>query len=136
MRASTGDILVDSMANHLQDAGAATLGENLFVHRMPAEIKQGLLLINNAGGPRVDPYIPDYRRCRFRLIARGISPSNAIGQINAVLPIFDAIRGQVVDSAIEVKQLTRENDPVVFPPSYGSNALEATIALNAVYALL
>jgi Bacteriophage minor capsid protein len=136
MRADTGDVLIDAFANHLQSEGLGTLGTNLFVHRMPAEIKQGLLLINNAGGAMVDPYIPRYRRCRFRLIARGTSPSNAIGQINAVLPTLDAICGKIIDDTIEVKLLTRENDPVVFPASLGSNVLESTIALNAVYALL
>jgi hypothetical protein len=134
--ANTGDPLVDAIANHLQTNNQGTLGTNLFVHRMPAEVKQGLVIINNFGGARVDPYIPNYRRCRFRLIARGTSPSDALGRINAVLPTLDAITGQTVDNAIEVKLLTRENDPAVFPSSLGSNVLEATIALNAVYALL
>ena len=136
IRADTGDILIDAMANHLQAAGQGVIGTTLFVHRMPAELKQGLVIINNFGGARVDPYIPNYRRCRFRLIARGTSPSDAINRLNAVLPTIDAIRGQVVDNAIEVKLLTRENDPVAFPASLGSNVLESTIALNAVYALL
>ena len=133
--AESGDRLIDSIANHLQEKLVGTLGTNLFIHSMPLEVASGMVLINNFGGARVDPSIPGYRKCRFRLIARSNSAKNAIAWIDSAIPHLDDIwRAKI--GTVEIKQLIRDNDPVVYPSSLGSNVLEATIAINAVYSLL
>lgn len=131
--AATGDVLLDALANYLQTQDLATIGSDLFVHYMPFEVKRGLLLISNLGGPEVHPYIPNYRRCRFRLIARESAHPAAFALINSIVPALTMARTQLGN--VKVKQITNENDPVVFPFSLGSNLLEVSVIFNAVYAI-
>jgi hypothetical protein len=131
--ANTGDRLLDALANYLQASNLAEVGKTLFVHRMPFEVNRGCVFINNFDGSLVDPYIPNYRRCRFRLVARESSHPAAFALINPLVSALTLRQVQLDD--IEIKQLIPENDPVVYPFSLGSSLLEISVVFNAVFAI-
>jgi len=131
--ADSGDVLLDTLANHIQTLGLATVGLNLFVHRMPEAVQRGIVLLNNLNGSRVDPDIPNYRRGRFRLIARETTHKAAFALIQSVAPYLTLKMTKIDD--VEFKYLTPENDPVIYPVSLGSNLLEIAIVFNTAYAI-
>ena len=133
MQADTGDKLLDSLANYLQDQGLATIGTNLFVHSMPAKVTSGYLLVNNIKGAKVHKYYPGWRDCVFRIIARGVDRPIAIGNLNTLLPYLQFDETQL--DTVFIKHIRYDNDPIVFPVSYNSEMTEASVQLTAIYTL-
>jgi hypothetical protein len=61
---------LESIANILQAAGIATLGQDLFLYHAPAEVENCTILYPSNDPPLIDPDTPNYFIGKFQTIAR------------------------------------------------------------------
>ena len=74
-------MMLNNIAQYLQDMGKGSVGSSIFVTEMPREYKTGILLMDTYGGTRIDHELPGYRSTGFRLVVR--SPDYKAGGILA-----------------------------------------------------
>lgn len=110
---------LEILAQLLQDAGLGTIGEDIYVHSMPAEVKQGILLKDPLSGTPVDPGLPGYYRSRLQAIVRagthaeGKTKSDAVGKaLEMGKRIFNDADGKL---QMQVNYIYLAQLPIVYP---------------------
>jgi hypothetical protein len=64
---------LELLAQVIQDAGIGTIGEDIYVHNMPADVTRGIMLRNPLAGTNIDNGLPGYFRDRLQAIVRATS---------------------------------------------------------------
>lgn len=123
---------LDALAQILIDEGIATAGVDLFIHKMPSNIKVGVLLLNKLSGTPIDFELPGYRRTGFQVIVRHTDYAQGIMLANNVSTAltFKGVESTLGDMLI--KHILPKHEPVVFPVSEG-DFLEISVNFDAVY---
>jgi hypothetical protein len=105
-----------AIATYLQAQGLGVQGTSLFVHEMPADCRQGILLIG-PGAP-IDHYLPGYITAAFRLVARHtdiVAGEQLARDASQAL----TMRQEQQLSGILVKQLLPQTEPTNYRRSVG-----------------
>lgn len=132
MIADTGNVLIDTLANHLEDTGVGLVGKDIFVHFLPESAESGILLLDNYVY-KTTSEIPGYRRGQFRIVVRAKThkegntlSTQAIAALSMVRRKFDGI---------EIKLLEQMHDPIAFPPSTHTKSKEFVTNFSVIYGL-
>ncbi|MCK1543422.1 hypothetical protein IVB12_16010 [Bradyrhizobium sp. 179] len=127
---------LEILAQLLQDAGLGTIGTDIYVHSMPADVRKGILLRDPLAGTKVDPGLPGYYRSRLQAIVR--APAHAEGKTlsDAVAKklemgkrIFNNDDGSL---SMQVNYIYLEQLPIVYPWT-PANALEWSLNFVTSY---
>lgn len=107
---------------------------NLFVNKMPAEVTDGVLLMDNGSGTQIDSYINPMRRGRFQAIVRnsdaqeGLRIANKIGTTLSVQEQTD--RGDV-----RIFFIRQTAEPIPYPTAV-SGLYEHSVNFLTLYAII
>ena len=125
-------MILESIADYLEEKRYGREGEGLFIWHMPDDIKEGILLIDSIVGTRINHELTGYRKGKFQVIIRTQDYTEGyelISRISDSLTILDADMKTVI-----VKYIRPRTDPIVFPISKGDN-LEMTVVFDTAYIL-
>lgn len=127
---------LELLAKVLQDAGIGTIGTDIFVHAMPAEVKQGVMLRNPLAGTKVDANLPDYYRTTLQAIVR--DTGHAAGDVKAktVAAALKMFNRKFFDDGgglvMKVNHIFPEQLPIVYPHT-PSNSIEWSLNFVTSY---
>lgn len=127
---------LELLAKVLQDAGIGAISTDIFVHAMPAETKQGVMLRNPLAGTKVDIGLPGYYRSTLQAIVRDIGHADGDLKAKAViaaLTMFNrAFRDDLGNLLMKVNHIYPEQLPIVYPHT-PSNAIEWSLNFVTSY---
>ncbi len=110
---------LELIAKVLEDAGLGTRTTDIFVHSMPADVQQGIMLRDPLSGTPVDPDLPDYYRGKLQVIIR--STTHAAGEdlakrVGQSMKMFNR-KFYDLDGALEMKvnHIFPAQLPIVYP---------------------
>jgi hypothetical protein len=110
---------LEILAQILQDAGLGTIGQDIYVYAMPAEVKQGILLKDPLAGTKIDPGLPGYYRGRLQAIVRAEAHAEGKTKADAVAKalemgkrLFNGTDGKLV---MQVNYIYLDQLPIVYP---------------------
>ena len=130
---------LDLLADMLQTAGMGTEGVDIFIHRMPAETTEGILLRIPPVGIRNSPELPNYYRAEFQAIVRNANQQAGDLVASQLLNLLTINRRTFTNSdntfAMEIKQMWNDKLPIVYPRTDGYG-LEWSIDLHADYVMM
>lgn len=130
--ADTGNILIDTLANQLQESGVGTIGKDLFVHFLPEAAASGILLLDNYVY-RTTSEIPGYRRGQFRIVVRARTHKEGNTISNQAIAALTMVRRKY--DGIEIKLSEQMHDPIPFPPSTHTKSKELVTNFSVIYGL-
>ena len=123
---------LESIAEYLNAQGLGVPGQTVFVHKMPAEVKEGILLLSSLSGTQIDYELPKYRKTKFQAIVRH---TNHIGGKELSKQVMNALTLYNHNlTGMKVKRIRPRHEPIVFPVSKG-NLLEFSVNYDAIYVL-
>ena len=124
-------MFIERLAEYLEGQDAGTIGLDLFVHKLPADVKIGVLLKEPIGGTPYDPEMPGYYKIRFEVIVRHFEHEAGIAMANSV---WDAlfVRRAVTWEDVKVNYVRPLIRPVVFPLSE-ADQIEYAILVEACF---
>ena len=122
-------MILNEMAQILQEANLGTIGVNIFTHHMPQTVSTGILLLDRAPGDFIDHELRGIRRGGFQIIVRVSDYNDTL--INAILPLL-SIESKIV-KGLDVKYIRPKSNPFVYPSTDGKN-IEYSLNFDAVYA--
>lgn len=99
----------------LQAAGVATLGDDLFIGTIPAEVKSGAMLRAPLAGALIDDGLGGFFPTEFQVIVRDPDP---LAGYNRCLAISQALRVNRYTSAenrIEISWMVPKTLPISYP---------------------
>lgn len=108
-------------------------GVSLFINQMPTDVVLGLLLKDSFAGTEIDGYVPDMRRCRFQLAARGKTHASVKSLIEEAVAVL-TMRG-VTLPGMEVKSIRPLTEPIPYQSSIG-NYVEFSVNFSAIYGIV
>lgn len=119
---------IDDLADRLEKEGIT----NVYVHYMPEEITQGVLLLSN--DDPIDPEIPNYRPdASIQAVIRHTKHGPGFALANRVIGILTITGEQTAN--MMVNYCRPRHEPVVFPRSAG-DLLEWSVNFDANYVKL
>jgi hypothetical protein len=128
-------LAMEQVAVMLQAASLGTIGTTIFVHRMPATLVSGLVVLSALGGVDIDyDGLPELRRENFQVIARHSTPNGAQAlarRVSTALTLLAAWRtvpayGTAIPAA-RVLYIRPRHSPIVFPRSDAGDLYEASV---------
>lgn len=128
---------LEQLAAVLAAANLGTPGQSLFIHRMPAEIQQGILLLTPLAGMEIDHELPGWRRGGFQMIVRATSANNAIQLALSAGTALTWAQPKTLAAislypAMRVLFCRPLHDPIMYPRSDG-NLIEASVNFEMAY---
>lgn len=123
------------IATYLAAAGHGKIlgaDKTIFVHHMPASVKEGVLLRLDYAGILYEHELPGYFKTSFQVIVR--NPDHVGGQTLAEAITVTLNKERVVIGAMQVHYIRPESKPLVFPASEG-DYLEFSTYYDACYTL-
>lgn len=126
------------IAARLAAAGLGIVGETIFIHHMPADVAEGILLRGPLTGIPYDPYLPGLYKTQFQVVIR--AQAHAVGNAKAKA-VVDALSSKsgydLIDPAtsalsMRIHNLLPETLPIVFPRLEG-NGIEWSIHFDIRY---
>lgn len=122
---------LEAVAQILHDEGIATKAQDLYIYRMPENVQNGVLLIDDPDTPtEIDEYIPKLRKSNFRAVVRGPDYETAMALAYLVRNALDV--AQVTVEGILFLRLKPTYDPIAYPIPE-SDVVEVSINLWAAY---
>lgn len=123
---------LESLAQLLEDKSLGSIGKTLFVHEMPLDCKNGIVLIGPPAGVPIDHELPGYRVTEFRLVVRSTEMKRGEQLANDASAVL-TVRGDTQIGDLLVKQALPLNDPRPYRRSAGAYwEFEVEIAINYV----
>lgn len=117
---------MDLLAQVLQDAGLGVIGDDIFIHRMNAEVSQGIMLKMPIAGIPTMPELPGYFKTDFQIIVRAadqLTGDDLAARATAALTFYSRdLTNDDGSFAMQVKQLYPIKLPIIYPrsPGYGT----------------
>jgi hypothetical protein len=110
---------LELLAQVLQDADCGVIGETIFVHRMDAETRIGILLRNPLDGTPVDPNLPGYYRSKLQAIVRHDSQAEGdllADKVGKALKMFNRrFTGPGNQLVMKVNHIFPSQLPITYP---------------------
>jgi len=129
---------LEILAQVLVDAGLGTIGTDIFVHRLGADCKQGIMLREPLAGIPVDQNLPDYYKHDIQMIVRASDQAagdtlatNAMKALTFYNRIFNDINGALV---MKVNHIYPKYLPVTYPRLDGQG-IEWSVDINTAYVM-
>jgi hypothetical protein len=129
----------DILADKIQAAGLASIGEDLYLNTFPAETRIGIMLRSPLTGVKIDPYIPGFYKPSLQVIVRHSDPVEGDRLANRLLDVLTITapeihdetedRGQVKISVFYPREL-----PIQFPRLDG-NGIEWSINFVTAFSI-
>ena len=126
------------IAARLADAGLGVVGETIFIHHMPADVAEGILLRGPLTGIPFDHYLPGLHKTQFQIVVRSAAHATGDAKARGVIAALSTKTGfDLVDlvtgaPAMLVHNLLPETLPIVFPRLEG-NGIEWSIHFDIRY---
>lgn len=109
------------IAQMLNDAGVATLGQNLFINMMPISVTNGIPLRNPINGTKIDHELKGHYNTEFKVIVRTTNYETGYKLMKKVFRLL-TLDNHFVEG-MHIKQCYPDNEPIEYPISEG-NTLE------------
>jgi hypothetical protein len=110
---------LQAIAAYLDSLGHGIQGQTLFVDEMPAECKEGILLLDTYSGTQINHYLPGYRATGFRVAVRSTDHDAGHELATTVVSALTVHTDTVVEG-ITVRQMLPLNDPRPYRRSVGA----------------
>ena len=130
----------DILALILEEARLGTRGGDIFIHSMPAECLQGILIKPPLSGVEIDNYLPGYFNSTMQIIVRAqkqLIGEDLITKAVAALRHDQSITYNEHPSgvfAMRINHMLPKNLPIRFPRSDG-NGIEWSVNFMTSYVL-
>ena len=129
----------DLIVGALQTAGVGVVGTNLFVHRMDADCKLGIMVRGPIDGVPVDVDLPNYYKHSMQLIVRAADQltgdalmASAIAALTTQQPrVFNDSNGNLL---MQLNHLVPRTLPRVYPRLDGQG-IEISVDFNTNYVM-
>jgi hypothetical protein len=133
-------MLVEPIMNRLESAGLGTIGQSIFGHYMPAEVRSGILVLSSLAGNSISYETPGFRMDdRFQVIVRDTTAQNAMDVGRSVRDALVATERFVMPSGVAgvpnmlVSYIRPISDPILFPRAQ-SGLFECSLNSEITYA--
>ena len=128
---------LDIIAGLIQTAGLGVMGQNIFIHRMGAEVVEGILLKLPIDGITTDFDLPGYYKTTFQVIVRARLQADGDTLAKALTELLTIYSTDYNDPtsgnfALQIKQMFPAKLPIVYPRSDGQG-IEWSLNLYACY---
>jgi hypothetical protein len=110
---------LDQITDYLEAMNCGRIGKTLFQYEMPAECKEGLLLLNGYYGNPIDHYLPGYRVAEVRLSGRSTDLKRVEELVERASKALTIQGGSESITGIYLKQSLPQNEPRVYRRSVG-----------------
>lgn len=116
---------MEQVANMLVAAKLGTLSKDVFVHRFPPTVNEGLLVLARLEGQEIDAGMGSYRRGPFQIVARSANVLTAQRKIRAAIPAVTFYGWRSLPPAGLASTPSRVlfirvlSEPVIYPVSDG-----------------
>lgn len=97
----------------LEESECGRAGRTIFINEMPAECRQGILLLDNYHGTPIDHYLPGYYATEYRLIVRSTEQAAGRALCQKALSALTVHGDRTVDDTT-IKQML----PITLPRPY------------------
>lgn len=105
----------------------------IFMFHLPEDIELGVLLrVSSAGGAKLDPYLPNYKKGKFQAIVRSKDYEEGYGIAQQVIAIFKKVAGTTMGNGTIIHFVFPIHDPIPYPVSIG-NFIEFSVNFETVY---
>lgn len=122
-------MLIETLAQTLEDAGIGTQGTDLFAHYAP-DIPISIMLRLPLTGAPLNHELPGYRKHALQVVVRGIEIQEIQERCDAAVAALVCAETQVGD--IWVNYIRQREEPIFYPRSPG-NGQEASINFDCCY---
>lgn len=117
--------LEEALIAIIKDAGLGVIGKTLFQSHMPAECKEGALVLTRVG-VMIDPYT-GLRKGPFQVIVRAGSIVTAHDRASAIMKAL--MTEGTTKGGVRFQFIKPEHEPLVFPRTEGAS-FEASVNYN------
>lgn len=129
----------DIIESLLADAGVGIPGQTLFIHQIPATMREGVMIKLPLEGFPVNGYLPGYFKGSFQVIVRAVTNAEGEAKCREVCKALVTARTKdYFDSpgqlAMRIDQLLLDRLPIRYPRQE-SNAIEWSINFTVVFVL-
>lgn len=132
-------MILDRLAERLEAAGHGEIARSIFVHFMPDDIAEGIMLRTPLNGHEIDHELPGVRTGEIQFIVRARDFTTGFGLITpavqAITMLETVIADENGDPQYRVNWLRPMHDPIVYPRSMG-NAYEFSVNFDCRYVIL
>lgn len=119
------------VANYLQGLGVASIGVNLFISFMPAEVTQGILVRENFGGTKINHYLPGFHKASFMMMVRSNDATAGRVLIQSAIDALTISMDTVMDTTT-VHYMRARNLPYMYAPT-GSQNVEIAVNMDCCF---
>lgn len=109
---------LEAVASYIDSKGLGVEGLTIFVNRMPAECKQGILLMDAYAGTMINHYLPGHLDTGFRVVVRSVDYLEGRDLGYQLLKEL-TIQKDTVMKDITVRQMLPVNEPNPYLRSAG-----------------
>jgi len=105
--------------------------DQVFMFHMPETVTDGILILHNLAGAKLDPSLPGYKRAKFQTIVRSNNFENGYAKSKQIMDVFK-VAARKTQSNIYFHFIEPLHDPVAFPVSKG-NFIEFSVNFETAY---
>lgn len=129
---------LDIIAKIINDSDLAAENTDLFLHHMPDDVEQGVLVRNPLQGNPINHYIPGYMKGSLQVVCRALTYEKGTALSTGILNLLN-IEGspEYTDddgNTMTINFLRPRTLPIVYPRLPG-NTIEWSIIFDACYLL-
>jgi hypothetical protein len=99
----------------LQAANLGTLGTDLFIGTIPAEVKDGVMLREPLDGAKIDDGLRGFYPTEFQVIVRGWDPLEAYNHCLAIQRALRVYRSQDDTNGVYIAWMRPKTLPISYP---------------------
>jgi Bacteriophage minor capsid protein len=128
---------LDLLAQYLQDQNLGVQGQTIFVHRMPANVTEGILLRAPLAGVKIDWNLPGYLKHEIQVIVRANVQDRGdtlAKQVSDALTLYRRTFNDATGAkAMFVHQMLPNALPIVYPRAANGQEIEWSINIDCNY---
>lgn len=111
----------------------SALGDDvdIYVFHLPDTVSEGILLLHNLSGARLDPNLPDYKKAKFQIIVRNPNFESGYALAKQAMDAFKVVK-RYSDGVMLINFIEPLHDPVSYPSSKG-NFIEFSVNFETAY---
>jgi hypothetical protein len=122
-----------AVADLIQSAGLGTLGTDVFIGTIPAEVKSAVMLREPLNGAIIDDGLRGFFNTEFQVIVRDPDPQAGY---NRCLEISKALRvNRITSNGVEITWLVPKTLPISYPKG-NADDIEVSCRMSVGYGVL
>lgn len=118
------------ITDYLESKALGRQGTDIFINEMPNTCDNGILLLDEYHGTKVDQYLPDYYRAEFRVIVRHTDQLLGIKKARDCSKSLKLMSG--INGSLLVRQVIALNLPRTYRKSPGGY-FEFEVEMNIIF---